>query len=98
MSSSSNDPRPNPARRDAVRQMILVALHESRPVGYGADTLRRLLRAEGLNLDEVDVHNELSYLADKGLVTMRRAALSAASVRWHVTADGIDLLEEEGLV
>lgn len=87
----------NPALREDLRLLILVALAASKTMGVRAETLLVHLTGDVRGLEAEDLDVELAYLADKGFAKIKHKALSPENKRWGITADGRDFLALEGL-
>lgn len=84
-------------QRQLFREILLIQLHETRLPTAGR-TLQLGAKVSGHNVTEQQVDDELRYLEGKGLVTVHRNRLSRGQKTYELTSDGVDYLEEEGLV
>lgn len=91
MSSEAN-------KRLAIRQALVAMIAESASIGLPLETLEMGVRAAGFPMSREALSAQLNYLQTKGLVAEHRSELSAAAVRWKVTAEGIEYCEREGLI
>jgi hypothetical protein len=85
-------------QRALLRQHLLAALAAASPVSVPLATLEQQTRIAGFRLPDGTVEAELAYLVGKGLAQEDRHGLSAALVRWRITAAGTDMAEAEGLI
>lgn len=82
-----------------LRNQMLLLIEAIGGTGIKPDTLHLQLQANGFpGIDEDTLERNLEYLTGKRLIEARRAVLSKGTVRYAVTADGIDYLEEKGLL
>lgn len=83
-----------PEIRQQVRLSLLRYLDAAAAVspqrGHGLALLRQQLTSEGFGLTTSEVHGELVYLEDKGLVKNISGLVSPEVTIWRATAAGRD--------
>lgn len=85
------------SQQGLIRVTLLTTLRgASREFGLAIGAIANGLRLRGLEVDENEAHKELIYLQDKGLVMMERDALDRQVLRYRITANGLDHLDERG--
>lgn len=90
----------NTQQKEMFRMTLLQALYECLPHSAKEAFLLQAATVVGCytKAAEEDVRTHLAYLERKGLVRMSRSPLNAALVNWDITVEGIELLDEMGLV
>ena len=78
-------------RRESMRWMILLTLNNARPIGAYEELVLATIQAMYQDATALEVRRELDYLADRGLVDLRKEP----SGRWFadLTRDGTDVAE-----
>lgn len=83
--------------RQLRRHCILSQLEAADPVSLPTETLRHGLGLAGHNPDPAQLLKDLAYLESKALILTRHPDLDQAAKRHHLTANGRDYLESNGL-
>lgn len=78
-------------RRESMRWMIILTLNNARPIGAYEELVLATIQAMYPDATALEVRRELDYLADRGLVELRKEP----SGRWFadLTRYGTDLAE-----
>lgn len=78
-------------RRESMRWMILLTLNNARPIGAYEELVLATIQAMYPDATALEVRRELDYLADRGLVDLRKEP----SGRWFadLSRDGTDVTE-----
>jgi hypothetical protein len=78
-------------RRESMRWLILLTLNNARPIGAYEELVLATLQAMYQDATPMELRRELDYLADRGLVELRKEP----SGRWFadLTRDGTDVAE-----
>lgn len=79
------------ARRESMRWLLLNALNNARPLGAMDVLLLSVVQAIFPDVTANELHAQLAYLEDKGLVDIKRQP----DGHWHsvLSSDGIDVVE-----
>ncbi len=77
----------------SLRRTILLQLEAASPASLPRSTILVGLETAGFCMDLKELSSELDYLAQKGMITLSRSALSAGELRAKLSADGRDYLE-----
>lgn len=81
---------------EELRILILRILRAVGRIGDTADGLRAQISAEDKTVTAAKIAESVQYLLDRRLITERKSKVSGL-VRLRIAADGLDLLEEEGI-
>lgn len=78
-------------RRENMRWMVLLTLHNASPIGAYEELVLSTLQAVHQDTTPLEVRRQLDYLADRGLVQLRKEPAG----RWwaDLTRDGTDVVE-----
>lgn len=79
------------ARREGMRQLLLTALNNARPIGAMDQLLLNVVLDIYPNATANELHQQLEYLADKDLVDIDKRP----DGHWHskLNSNGIDVVE-----
>lgn len=86
----------NPTTLELLRHCLLRQLAAALPASLNAETLSLGLHTAGFDLAREQLHAELLYLTQKGLVEILQKPLNV-SARYRLSAAGRDYLQAEGL-
>jgi len=78
-------------RRETLRWLAILTLNNARPLGLYEGPVLAVVQAEYPDATAHELRKELDYLADRGLVGLRKEP----SGRWHadLTRHGVDVAE-----
>ena len=78
-------------RRETLRWYLLLALNNARPEPLCEEVIQSTMRNLYPDVSPIEVRRELDYLADRGLVSLRKEP----SGRWwgDLTRHGVDISE-----
>lgn len=78
-------------RREDIRWQILLTLNHARPLGAREEMVLSVIRATYPDATPMELRRELDYLADRGLVELRKEPAG----RWFadLTRYGVDVAE-----
>ncbi len=78
-------------RREDIRWQIILTLNNARPIGAYEELVLSVIRTTYLDATPLELRKELDYLADRGLVGLRKEP----SGRWaaDLTRLGVDVAE-----
>lgn len=94
----SNNDSENPQGLELLRHSLLRQLSVALPASLSADTLTLGLHSGGFRLSADDLHTELLYLTQKGLIDVVSKTVSVSPTpRYRLSALGRDYLTSEGL-
>lgn len=88
----------NAQTREIVRTKLLLLLAAASELGLTDDMLHTQLRLAGLVVTTEEARTETVYLRDKGFVVGVNKDISPELRRTRITANGRDLLAEQGFV
>lgn len=78
-------------RREDIRWQVLLTLNNARPIGAWEEMILTVIRATYPDATLIELRRELDYLADRGLVELKKDP----SGRWFgdLTRFGVDIAE-----
>lgn len=83
----------NATDREQLRLSLLRFLDSNKGrFGLGARLLLQMARSEGGDVQIEDIHAELQYLQDKGLVIQIEKVISPELRSWRISGPGRDLI------
>ncbi len=87
-----------PEQKELLRHAILLQIEAASPASLPADTILQGVKLAGHRIGREILSKELQYLGGKGLLKEKPKTITKSARRYQMSADGIDYLEEQGLV
>ncbi len=87
-----------PEQKELLRHAILLQLEAASPASLPADTIFQGVKLAGHSIGREILSKEMQYLGGKALLKETQKTITKGARRYQLTADGIDYLEEQGLV
>lgn len=88
----------NAQQLQLIRNAILLQLEQVSPLALTEGFLRNGVNVQGFTATEAELSKQTKYLEGKGFIEQKRGEISAGLVKWHLTAQGLEYLEREGLL